>query len=231
MESITRIYHYDYYSGPQIKILLDGVWVDDVMYLEVNLQQNKRPLYGYASTYFNAVASGTVLVSGTFSINFRADGYLSAIILGAGGTFGKETLGNTTSAEVLSDPTKYPNAAPIFLNNRDNFVDNGVIGKRRQTHKVDTGSEYQYRDLWTSDQINNMIKTVWGIDNSDNNISQARLLKPDNLPPFNIVIEYGDQGTVNEVIQNVHIVGTSKSLGADGNPVTENYAFIAQDFL
>ena len=76
----TRVYDQEYYSGAQVNVYISDVLIDEITGLEVSVQQRKQPIYGYADQLFSKVARGTVMVEGSFSINFKEAGYLYAVL-------------------------------------------------------------------------------------------------------------------------------------------------------
>ena len=79
-----RIYRYDAVSGAQITVQLDNrVILDDCTAIQYTLTQAKKPVYGYHSQLFDAVAPGIVIVHGRLWLNFIHQGYLRALIEGA----------------------------------------------------------------------------------------------------------------------------------------------------
>ena len=74
-----RTYPYDYYSGADCKVFYGDIWVDDIVNIQFNVNQNKTPIYGYAAQNFNAVAKGRIIVNGTLTIAFKETGYLNLI--------------------------------------------------------------------------------------------------------------------------------------------------------
>ena len=79
-----RIYRYDAISGAQITVQLDNqVILDDCTAIQFTLTQSKKPVYGYHSQLFDAVAPGIVIVHGRLWLNFIHQGYLRALIEGA----------------------------------------------------------------------------------------------------------------------------------------------------
>lgn len=79
-DPFASIYDLDYFSGSQCFLYIGDVWVDEITSLQYQITQNKQPLYGYASQLFDATAAGQVLVQGSFSINFKEQGYLWAVL-------------------------------------------------------------------------------------------------------------------------------------------------------
>lgn len=74
-----RTYKSDYFCGTQAKIYFGDIWVDDIITIQYSTNQNKTPIYGYASEHYDAVAPGTVLVEGQMTIAFKEVGYLNVI--------------------------------------------------------------------------------------------------------------------------------------------------------
>lgn len=76
----TKVYDYEYFSGSQCLVYIGDVLIDEVTGIEVQVQQQKTPIYGYASQLFDKVARGTVFVQGSFTINFKESGYLYTVL-------------------------------------------------------------------------------------------------------------------------------------------------------
>lgn len=76
----TNIYDLDYFTGSQMFLYIGDVWVDEVTSLSYVTQQQKTPLYGYASQLFDDTAAGQVIVQGSFTINYKEQGYLWAVL-------------------------------------------------------------------------------------------------------------------------------------------------------
>ena len=77
----SRTYRYDAISGAQIKVKLQNdVLIEDITAIQYTLTQSKKPVYGYHSQYFDAVAPGVVIVHGRLWMNFIHQGYLRILI-------------------------------------------------------------------------------------------------------------------------------------------------------
>lgn len=97
-------YSFDYFSGSQISLRIDDIILDEAFYIRYSLNQSKVPIYGYASQYFNTVAAGTVLVTGSFLLNFKESLYLPAILkqhvdLVASTSVGSDTVSDSQRQE------------------------------------------------------------------------------------------------------------------------------------
>lgn len=74
------VYDSDYFSGAQVAIYIGDIWIDEVTSLSFSLQEPRVPLYGYADNLFKDVCRGQVIVSGSFSVNFKEAGYLWLVL-------------------------------------------------------------------------------------------------------------------------------------------------------
>jgi hypothetical protein len=77
---VTEYYDDDYFSGAQSSIYIGDVWVDDVSSFQFEVTHVKTPIFGYASTYWDALSRGPVIVRGSFTINFKEAGYLWLVL-------------------------------------------------------------------------------------------------------------------------------------------------------
>ena len=69
-----------YFSGAQCEITIGGYMLEDAIELEASYSADQIPVYGYASTHFNTVGTGRVIVTGSLMVNYRYNGYLLAHI-------------------------------------------------------------------------------------------------------------------------------------------------------
>lgn len=76
----TSIYDLDYFSGSQMFLYIGDVWIDEITTLQYRTDQSKRPIYGYASQLWDDCAAGQVMVQGAFTINYKEQGYLWAVL-------------------------------------------------------------------------------------------------------------------------------------------------------
>ena len=73
-------YEENYFSGSDVGIYIGDKWVDDIVSLQYGTINNKAPMYGYASTHFDAVGKGTTIVQGQFGIVFSKSEYFKKIL-------------------------------------------------------------------------------------------------------------------------------------------------------
>lgn len=73
----------EYYSSTDIKIYMDDIEQSEIAYINYSLQEQLKPIYGYASRTFDDVAIGNRIVTGMFKVpikNPEAQTSMSTII-------------------------------------------------------------------------------------------------------------------------------------------------------
>lgn len=68
------------YTGANISITIGGKFIANAFGISWELSQNKRPIYGYNSMYYDSVASGQIIVMGQIYINYQHPNYLSSLL-------------------------------------------------------------------------------------------------------------------------------------------------------
>jgi hypothetical protein len=77
--NIDNIHSTDYFTGAQVRVYFGHILIDEIASIEWAGSSTKRPVYGYASTQFDAVAQGQFLIQGNFIIPFKEVGFMYAI--------------------------------------------------------------------------------------------------------------------------------------------------------
>lgn len=67
---------FEYFCGANVLVRIEDMPVLEATGLSLTIQESKRPIYGYSSRHFDAVASGQVLVQGQLIINYVHQDYL-----------------------------------------------------------------------------------------------------------------------------------------------------------
>jgi hypothetical protein len=70
----------DYVTASQAKIYIGGIHIDDAYDISYQYRETKEPIYGYNSQKFTTIARGQIIVHGTFTINYKFDGYLLGVL-------------------------------------------------------------------------------------------------------------------------------------------------------
>lgn len=223
---------FDFYSGSQITVWIGNIMIDDIVSIQWTRSQGKKPIYGYASQQFDAVAKGIVLIQGNFVVNFRQAGYIAMVMSEI-----QKIYGETTDKQSLSTVN---NLIGLHLRN-------GTFGPKTSQELIDLGNSPDFGIL-----ANEYSRIMWGpgpedkIDSPSTGISVSSPYSADvqqqiNLKDgFTIQITYGNtsgasSNTLNDYMQSttktlvgVHLVGESQGIVVGGQPTMEQYDFIAR---
>lgn len=208
-----------YYSGGQAQVYLEDVFLDELCGLSFSTMTNKAPIYGYSSVYFDTVARGNIIISGSLEVNFVHSHYLPII------------------ARDIVD--KRDTSSKTFLNRNSPFYP--LAG----TSTLDGAKEARQFQL---QQALNRLK---GLGNQQalevyRDLQEQRegTVAPTgasfeefyNVPSFNIWATFGDisdpraNSTVRKII-DVHLTGQTQTVYSNGEPIKEQYSFIARDIV
>jgi hypothetical protein len=230
-----NINKFSYYSGSQITVWFGDIMIDDVVSIQWSRSQNKKPIYGYASQQFDAVAKGTVIIQGNFVLNFRQSGYLSLVMYEI-----KRLYGNMAQ----------PAAWPVIRGLVAQHLKNGTFGPQTTQEILDIGNDPDFMQLakgyesaiWGGG-VPNAMDPVLGTDEGNQyvNTSPPDVRQHQYIPDgFNILITYGntsgnDARTMNDYVQSstksltgVHLIGESQMIQTGGQNVMEQYDFFAR---
>jgi hypothetical protein len=265
----TKVYDLEYFSGAQVNVYIGDVLIDEITGLQVQVQQRKLPIYGYASQLFDKVAKATVTVQGAFTINFKEAGYLHAVLerykrLSSGNsapvvnpfmsTSGFSQLDKNRSGGAKLDNQKGVLSRRNIEQMRKN-VDDVVSGKvNGRDIKPEEYVEY-YRSLSgfnndsparsgsvrgalndAEDIFEAFEDKVWSVDRLDRD-SEGRRGDSNRYDDFTIYITYGDFNRNDRVnhtakrIDNVHLIDQSQTIMINGEPISEQYSFIARNYV
>lgn len=248
-----------------MNIYLGDVLIDEITSLGIKVEQRKMPIYGYADQLFTKVSKGTVLVQGTFTINFTKTGYLYTVLE----RFQRQREGHSGS-----------NISPVI--DQDNFVQgkrgNQLSDKqmgflsRQNIQQIKDGvdnitsgkvngrqvrpEEYieyfqdisalnrfppntigpQLSSTSLSDKVFEEFENkIWG--NSRGELEQLDQRGDSNRwDNFTIFITWGDyndpsnKNKTSKRIDNIHLIDQAQSVMINGEPVQEQYTFIARSF-
>ena len=229
----TDVQSFSYYSGSQISIWFGDIWVDDISDISFQYNQEKRPIYGYASQYFDAVAKGQVFIQGGFVVNFKERGYISYIINNL------PKLYNDMGARVSGSFTK--DSIQKLRGIISTHLRNGTFGPQSLADITDLAKSDNF--LEQSEVYEQAIwgEKIYGQDNSYKYIDTPDILQQKEFPKgFDILITYGDvsagkptsledmtTSTVKK-LNGVHLTGSSQMIRYGGEPVQESYSFFAR---
>ncbi len=210
-------YNLDYFSGAQAQIYIGGILLDEITTLQWNEHQSKVPLYGYASQYFDEVARGAVLVQGQFSINFIQPNYLYSVLRAVNL---KTEKGHASSKqEAVKEKLR-----------------NIVLEHTEPTNPADSNLWETVKEIDKRTQSGRFFKlmndTIWGTSRRAKRQTMAGRADRFDVNGFDIKVNFQLEASgrpqCTQTIENVHILGSSKALVIDEQPVQEVYSFYAR---
>jgi len=228
----TELQSFSYHSGAQISVWFDDIWVNDISSISWQYSQEKRPLYGYASSYFDAVARGQVMVQGNFTVNFRQEGYIRFVI----DNIRRLERAVKTSFSASEANERWKKIRPTIASH----LKNGTFGPQSYEEIKNLG---QSLNFW--EDVDAYENIIW------ESLEDQEKLGPHGSPDmvqhvtqpegFNIHVIYGEvvdkrsetpydvMSSTTKVLKGVHLIGSSQIIQANGEPIQEGYAFFARD--
>lgn len=212
-----------YYSGTDIRIYLGDMWVDEIVEIGFDLQEQVAPIYGYASYTFDKVARGSRIVQGSFAVNFKEAGYLQTIL----NSLSSKQAGENPSWFNLSNFNGSPGVAAHKNTSVEHIIEN-FQGLADDYENAIWGEQSNSSTIIESRRKDSFF---YGVQENENN----KALRDHG---FNIFLTFGNtydpsRGSNNfqtaQSIVGVQLTGVSTRIDPSGNPVLEVYSFIAKD--
>ena len=215
-------YPAEYFSGTNVHIFFGDIYIDEITTLQFSLQEQVMPVYGYNSYTWDDTFRGNRIIQGMFRINFKQVDYIREAvrsIMGDGQFQHEDNFPDWSTEEDMEEK----------INQLYNVAEEGWS---KQFEKI---SEDFKKQLWRTADPGN----VTGLDGDTPYFDFE-----DN---FNILIKYGpfDQpkpmykneqlhrrkvsgGTIIK-IKDVQIQAVQQNVDSSGQPVSEDYTFMAKD--
>ena len=203
---------FDYFCGADISIYMENTWIEDAIFLSYELSNTKRPLYGYASQYFDTVLPGRVLVTGQLIIAYTDKHYLPAI---------------TGAMSEASFKSKFTNPKESFEVTEETILTElkKLDFKNFQSKAIDLQNQY-----WKDNAFE-------GMDNDSSDRAYKNALNLSNATDRK-TIYIGTSDQVNGVlakntikkykmIHDVHFTSESFQVDVSGEPIVQVYQFFA----
>lgn len=245
--------YYDYYfSGEDIKVYIDPLFGPndelDIASFSYVIKQEKQPLYGFWSYNYDSMLMGTRLVTGEFTVftryprrmtelieqattervknpNPRNGGVLSPLRRGVYNEVrnGKDTTYNYTSEADEKNLEKYWGYSQLDRVSEDPFAKN-VKDSGHNIFSAHPPFNFiilygaQEASLSPSNYSSSIGREVDNLDRMLASDTNERLIKMDNVvSPMKIVL------------QEVNLISMATMYSPGGQPIAENYQFIARD--
>lgn len=217
--------YFDYfYSGQDIQISIDGLTdPNDVLPIYAfgyNITQQKQPLYGYWSYTYDAMLRGTRIVSGAFSLVATQPYLLTGLI-------GK-------SADLRSKTSDIQRYAIRQLDTDETNINQ--YWRRNYDSNLDINQQH----LFSIHPPFNLIIKYGLQETSAVNMDPAKRAnelqsKYNGSTPIytdtneRLVQNPSVADEMKIILENIEIVSKSVDYNSDGDPILENYTFIARD--
>tara|TARA_Y100001973_G_C5182838_1_gene325951 strand:+ start:1152 stop:1958 length:807 start_codon:yes stop_codon:yes gene_type:complete len=244
-----------YFSSNQSLIFIGDRLIDEALACAYKLEQRKVPIYGYASQYYDKIASGKIIISGSLSINYIDHAYLSLamihIMLGNKGKNAshKRSLVQKsirdkfgTSLEEMLNPGTIGSSTPQNPNSGMKEIAQFIATNPAAGKKI----MKDLRDKYWGGANDSAFKEGFGTNltyNDFNDLTQDKInnmnfsdkilfSRPDQMPPVNITVSHGnplakDKSTY-RILQDVSFISMEQHISPSGQPQSETYHFIAK---
>lgn len=249
----TLTFPADYFSGADVALYFGDSYIDDIAALAFTVTQQTQPVYGYGSFTFDAVLRGVRLVEGTLRVNFRQAGFLWQVAAQAA-LRGRRAAGSAVaqqSREML--PLRYDFEGYLTDTEIGTLVQRAANSNSVQQLRA-LAAELQKR-AWgrTIHAFPEPSSPTTSVS-----LDLPTAYSPLFPPGFSITVIYGAppppevrqrvQQAAGEspspppipaifpagtalVLEGVHLVSATQQVDSSGNPVFEDYAFLAKDIV
>lgn len=208
-----QVFPREYFSGIDCYISFNNIPLDEIVAIEFAVQEPVIPIYGYASYTYDAVAHGSRIVNGSFTINFKESLYIRSALI--------KLSDQKTSSVNPKKPNPEMNQTELLA----------WIKGRNFTDIEKLANEYS-DNIWS-----NSTDVVVNKQTNPFFTTQGSALSSYG---FDIILSYGSElieigkkikdfpGTV-KIINGVHLTGVNQVIKPSGEPIYEQYMFMAKD--
>lgn len=231
---VTDQYNSRYYSGEDISIYFNDIYLDDVQSLQYQVTENVLPIYGYSSYSYSFAARGNKIIQGSFTINFKRSFYI------------QEILNKITEEEASSKLTE-----------KQKDVLKSGVGHSSTLEEILAQIRSNKGEKINTDVLDNIAqekeKYFWPKVASRARSEDAPMFQEGMDQGFTIFIKYGELpisknafsvkkngedsplpkasiGTI-QAIRGVQITSCGTILADDGRPILETYSFLGKDIV
>lgn len=240
--------YYDYFfSGEDVKVYIDGLFDEkyemDIASMAFVIKQEKQPVYGFWSYNYDAVMLGTRLITGELSIYSRYPRRMTDLLEEAAKIRMESSSSNPSSAvmSVLGSSTDQArkddeiNIQKYWLNSELDRVTSdpmsrSLIENQGAGHNIFSAHPpFNLVVFYGVEEVaitNNKVVTYESANNINKQLNSDRILATD----------YNERKTLNSVsspmklvLQNINLMSMTTSYTSGGQPLVENYQFMARD--
>lgn len=216
-----------YFTMTQARMYIGTLFIDELNGLQFALQDNKIPIYGYASRYYDAIAQGKSLVQGQFTINFVSEGYLYVTLQEYQRmiTSGKDAT-NVVADEQQAKLTKLTNSIlnpdVAWTSNQLSTAKDAVrtmVASMGSSGPAALDAAKASMAVTRKQQLSNTLG-LSGPDYSNAVYSDIS---------FDLVVQYSGAGrTVVRMLEDCHLISNESIMDHSGTPILDSYGFVAR---
>lgn len=240
--------YFDYFfSGEDVKVYIDGLFDEkyemDIASMAFVVKQEKQPLYGFWSYNYDAVMLGTRLITGELSIYSRYPRRMTDLLEEAARVRMESSSANPSSAvmSTLGSSTDQArkddeiNIQKYWLNSELDRVTSdpmstSLVENQGAGHNIFSAHPpFNLVVFYGTEEVavtNNKVVTYDSASSINRQLNSDRILSTD----------YNERKTLNSVsspmkliIQNINLMSMTTSYTSGGQPLVENYQFMARD--
>lgn len=210
----TRDYGYEYFCGANVVVEIESMPILECAGISFNINESKRPIYGYSSRFFDAVAAGQVLATGSLLINYVHHNYLfKAIEIGLNRNTSPALPTLDKQSSELRDALTNPDQTEAMLQEWLNDPDNSDLVPLALKDKY-----YNNYKIGYSDEIAlNAHDSYGGLDIKISFGNRA----PENL----------FSGKTGFQLTDVHFTGRGVPVSISEDVIVEEYPFFARNVI
>lgn len=221
--------YFDYfYTGQDIQIYIDGLSdpkdILPIYAFGYNISQQKQPIYGIWNYTYNAMLRGVRIISGAFSL-IATEPYLLTSKIGKAANIRAKTAAGQSRTALYSVRGLDEDESRINQFWSRNYDSNLDID---QQHLFSIHPPFNFI-------IKYGLQEVSAVPQSPTFRADAIRMK--NLQSTAMMTDFNERLVTNPsvenetkiILENIEIVGKSIEIDSEGNPIIENYTFLARD--
>lgn len=210
----------EYFSGSNIHIFFENIYIDEIVNLQFNLTEKIRPIYGYNSYTYDDVMRGSRIIQGSFSINFKKANYIRDAV---------ETIIDAPAEDINNFPKLSKNEIEQKKNDLYNVASEGW------SRQFDELSDEFRRTMW--EQVESEVSAVdserpfFDFDGSFNIFVKYGPYDSPQRPRYKneqLYLDHISNGTIIKLL-GIEINSVTQAIDISGRPIAENYTFMAKD--
>ena len=213
-----------YSTGNNARLYIGGLFIDEVSMVHFYLQDNKIPIYGYRSRFYDAMGQGRSLVQGGLSLNYVHEGYLYTALqnyqsTGGGGSYSPPKQDSSTADLVSINQSIQTLQTQI----------QGATGDTLTQLQGSLATAMAQQTAMLAALPATAVSSLKSILNSQPGRAQGQSQAVYTDIIFDIEVDINHNGrTMKRMIKGCVLTGNSQTYDNNGNVLTDDYSFIAR---